>query len=249
MSLTSAVYRALVMARHPRAFSLSRRGISWEEYRELRRPWLLNQGIRTIVDIGANTGQFARLAHEIWPAARIYSLEPLPDAFAQLQQALPPSADFHPLNLAAGAEAGELDFLPCEHSPSSSFLRATRLHHEAFAGSTGEQSRTLRVPVRPLDDLMAELEWSPPLLLKIDVQGFEDRVLAGAEATLRQASAALVETSFTELYEGQALFPEVYSRMLALGYRYRGSIRQMLSAVDESVVQADSIFVRESDSA
>jgi hypothetical protein len=75
------------MARHPEAIGLKRRGIDYEHYRNLRRRWLLDADIKTIFDIGANTGQFARLANAVWPNATIYSFEPLPECFESLKSA------------------------------------------------------------------------------------------------------------------------------------------------------------------
>src|SRR5215213_2345605 len=75
--ISALAYRGLIMARHPEAFGLRRRGIDYEHYRNLRRSWLLDAGVKSILDIGANTGQFARLAHEVFPgAARGLGLPP-----------------------------------------------------------------------------------------------------------------------------------------------------------------------------
>ncbi len=233
------------MARHPEAIGLRRRGIDYEHYRNLRRGWLLDAGVRTILDIGANTGQFARLAREVFPGAAVYSFEPLPDCFESLKTALPAGSNFHPINCAVGEAEGTLEFRRAVHSPSSSFLKMTKLHEESFPESTGgQEERALSVAVRTLDGVARELPLREPMLVKIDVQGYEDRVVAGGAETLRRAFAVIMETSFVRLYEGQPLFEDMYQRMLALGFDYQGSIEQMVSPADGRVVQADSIFVR-----
>jgi hypothetical protein len=56
----------------------------------------------------------------------------------------------------------------------------------------------------------------------MDVQGFEDRVIAGGLRTLERASVLWVETSFVELYEGQPLFADIHDRLRDLGFEYRG---------------------------
>jgi FkbM family methyltransferase len=243
--VSAALYKGLVMARHPEAIGLRRRGIDYEHYRNLRRPWLLDAGIKTILDIGANTGQFARLAHEVFPGAAIYSFEPLPDCFEALKTALPAGADFHPVNCALGREEGTLEFRRARHTPSSSFLKMTKLHEEAFPESTGgQEERPLSVAVRTLDGVAAELPLRENILLKIDVQGYEANVLAGGAATVRRAVAVIMETSFRRLYEGQPLFDEIYETMRGLGFEFQGNMEQMVSPADGRVVQADSIFIR-----
>jgi FkbM family methyltransferase len=243
--ISALVYRGLVMARHPEAITLRRRGIDFEHYRNLRRGWLLDAGIKSILDIGANTGQFARLAHEVFPGAAVYSFEPLPDCFEQLKTALPAGADFHPINCALGREEGTLEFRRAKHTPSSSFLKMTKLHEEAFPESEGgQEERPLSVAVRTLDSVARELPLREQILLKIDVQGYEANVLAGGAETVRRAAAVIMETSFRRLYEGQPLFDEIYETMRGLGFEFQGNMEQMVSPADGRVVQADSIFVR-----
>jgi FkbM family methyltransferase len=243
--ISALAYRGLVMARHPEAIGLRRRGIDYDHYRNLRRPWLLDAGIETILDIGANTGQFARLAREVFPGAAIYSFEPLPDCFEALKTALPAGSDFHPINCALGREEGTLEFRRAKHTPSSSFLKMTKLHEESFPESTGgQEEQPLSVAVRTLDAVAAELPLKDNVLLKIDVQGYEANVLAGGAETVKRAVAVIMETSFRRLYEGQPLFEEIYETMRGLGFDFQGNMEQMVSPADGRVVQADSIFIR-----
>jgi FkbM family methyltransferase len=247
MRLTAAIYRSLVMARHPEAMGLWRKGIDYDQYRSLRKPWLRSKNIGSILDIGANEGQFARLAHAVWPSARIYSFEPLPDCHQQLCCALPAGADFHPMNVALGNETTELDIERSAHSPSSSFLAMTQLHRDAYPESAVAEGSRIRVKVRRLDDVAAEIALRGNLLIKIDVQGFESNVIAGGRSTFERACVVMIETSFASLYEGQPLFHEIYTLMRSLAFEFRGNLEQMLHAVDGRVVQADSIFERVSD--
>ena len=54
----------------------------------------------------------------------------------------------------------------------------------------------------------------------------------------------IIETSFTELYESQPLFDDVYHVFVDAGYTYQGNLQQMLNPVDGRIVQADSLFIR-----
>src|SRR5881409_2522439 len=118
--ISASIYGGLTMARHPEAIRLRRLGISYEHYRELRQPWLLGLNINTILDVGANVGQFATLAHAVFPSANIFSFEPLPDCFEQLKLRLPENSSA--FNMALGDHNGELDFYRASTcSPASSF--------------------------------------------------------------------------------------------------------------------------------
>lgn len=243
--ITPAVYKMLVAARHPESVGLERQGIRYEHYRSLRKPWLLEMNIRTVLDIGANTGQFARLIHAALPEAAIISFEPLPDCYEILRQALPAESGFQALNCAIGDQDGELEFFRSAHSPSSSFLTMTEFHKEAFPESAGgQESRPLRVPVRKLDDITRNLSLQDNLLVKMDVQGYEDKVIAGGAAILKRTKVVIVEMSFLPLYQGQPLFDDIYRKLVDLGFTFQGNIQQAFHPVDGRIVSADSVFIR-----
>jgi FkbM family methyltransferase len=237
------LYRSLFALRHPKAVGLWRRGVDYDSYRRLDRPWLRRLDIRTVLDIGANEGQFARLIHAVLPGATIYSFEPLPDCYRRLQSALPAPARFHALNCALGAANEQLEFWKSPHTPSSSFLPMTTAHEDAYPESRG--ASRVEVPVRRLDDVAPELALVDNVLVKIDVQGYESRVLQGGEATLRRCAVALIETSFVPLYRDQPLFAEVLSRMQALGFAFLGNLWQHDDRTSGCPLFADSLFVSE----
>lgn len=245
MTLTERVYRFLVMFRHPEAIRLHRDGIDFFDYRRLNLPWLRHLGIRLVFDVGAHVGGWSRLAHAVFPAAVIYAFEPLPDCFQRLRKALPEGLSFHPLNCAIGEQNGTLEFYPClgAHTPASSCLRMTPLHAESFPYTTAQETKPVLVPVRTLDDIARDIPTEGNVLIKIDVQGYEAKVLAGATRTLARASVVIMETSFGRLYEGQILFDEVLLRMKEAGFHYQGNLEEH-RCPDGRSVQADSIFVR-----
>ncbi len=68
--------------------------------------WLKSQGIVTILDIGANTGQFYRDIRRILPDVTVHSFEPLQDCYVELTRNGADDPHFHTHNFALGAEAG-----------------------------------------------------------------------------------------------------------------------------------------------
>jgi FkbM family methyltransferase len=226
----------------PRLVRLRLRGVPRSLYVALDRPFLRALPIRTILDVGANSGQFALCAHALFPSARIHSFEPLPDVHAELARRTRAVPAIRTWNLALGERQGALRFERNDYTPSSSALPMAAAHVSEFPFTA--RSTAVEVEMARLDDLADRLELADDVLVKIDVQGYEDRVLAGGAATLRRARVALVETSFAALYEGQARHRDVQRTLEDWGFEYRGALDQLVSAQTGEVLAADSLFVR-----
>lgn len=237
------LYRAIDIALTPRFAIWRRRGVILGLYQDLNRPWLVDLGVKTVLDIGANVGRFSITARKLFPDAHIYAFEPLPECLAKAEHLMRGDVRFTPMNLALGLERGETTFQKNAASPSSSFLKVTRAHVSAFPG-TG-MTTEVSVAVDSLDRVAAALNLETPLFVKIDVQGFEEQVLRGGEATIRRASVLLVETSFEAMYEGQTLFDGIYALLEGWGFEFKGNLDQAHAPADGRLLQADSLFVRQ----
>lgn len=222
-----------------------RRVSPFEIPEESRLLWLQRLGIRTVLDVGANVGQFAQQMHAVIPDAYIYSFEPLADCYAALVSGMKDVRNFKAFNIALGDENGETRIHRNRYAPASSLLSMDDLCKEAYP-STGEES-VEAIRVRRLDDLASQLDGPDNLLVKIDVQGFEDRVIQGGRTTIARAKLLLVETSYMRLYKGQLLFDDIYEMLKHLGFTYRGSLEQYPSPIDGSPLQEDSVFMRSAD--
>lgn len=206
--------------------------------------WIRDFGIKTVIDIGANTGQFASEIRTVLPNAMIYSFEPLVECFDELKRNMGSSDNFAAFNFALGDEGGETAFEHNEFSPSSSILPMAEVHRAAFPYT--RISHTIPVQMRRLDDLASELVIERALLVKIDVQGYEDHVLRGGERVIRNASMIFIETSFEVLYEGQQLFDEIYQMLSSWGFNYKGALHQLNAPQNGRPLQEDSIFLNAS---
>jgi FkbM family methyltransferase len=204
--------------------------------------WLAPFGFRTVLDVGAHEGQSALRFRRLFPSATIHSFEPLPDAFAQLERVLKGAPRQHCHHLALGDRIGTVPIHRSSWSQSSSLLEMADLHKSAYPFSAG--TSVGQAPLETLDSVAARISFEPPILLKIDTQGFERQVLTGAEQTLSQVKLIIVETSFAELYVGQARFPEIYALLSEHDFEYRGSWDQLLSPKDGVPLQQDAIFAR-----
>jgi FkbM family methyltransferase len=199
---------------------------------------------RTVLDVGANTGQFARAMSSNFPRATFHCFEPTPVAFEALSTWASTQQRIIPVQLALGEHAGILDMnLHTQHSTSSSLL-ATSAHCEALYPFTAAQA-TISVRVERLDDYVAALRapLAGELLLKIDVQGYEAQVLRGAPRIVSQVRACIVEVSLDELYHGQTRFTDIASLMQAGNLEYAGNFEQTYGD-DGRVVSLDAVFAR-----
>lgn len=194
----------------------------------------------TVIDVGAHNGQFALLALELFPRSNVLCVEPLPDALERLRTAVEADGRTTVLEAAAAARAGRRQLHVSRKTDSSSLLPILKSYVDAFPGT--EESGILEVEAKTLDSLVAE-RIRRPCLLKVDAQGGELEVLAGAEAVLAQVDSAYVECSFVEFYRGQALADEVIATFLRRGLRLDG-VYSVVRDVAGRCMQADLLFRR-----
>ncbi len=230
------------MIEDPTLRDIVRRGMPRESCETLGKKWLRDMDFQTVLDVGANVGQFATAARAILPDATIYSFEPLPDCFLELERRMSRTGKFRAFNVGLGADRGELQFNRSSFAPSSSFRKMAALHKQNYPWTVG--SEPVNVKVETLDGLAATLDLVDPILLKIDVQGYEDRVLAGGKATCSRAAAIIVEVSFETLYEGQPLFDDIYRSLTGMGFVYKGDLDETAERKTGRNLYADAIFLR-----
>lgn len=226
----------------PSLIPLVPRGINIEMYESLDQPWIHELKIETVLDIGANVGQFALAISYLLPEAKIYSFEPLPECFEELIFKIKNNSNIEVFNVALGDESGSLSFRRNAHNFSSSFLEMANLHMTAFPESA--KSEMTEVNIERLDDFAKNLEIKESCLVKIDVQGFEDKVLNGGMETICKASIIIIETSFYTLYENQPLFDDIYLTLKRHKYLYTGAFNSLKDPNSGQILQEDSIFVK-----
>src|SRR4029079_9038576 len=115
-----------------------------------------------------------------------YSFEPLADCYTQLIQTMQHVPAFNALNFGLGDQTLEGEMFRSDFTPSSSLLPMSDVSKKAFPFvDKGWKSELIKI--RRLDDVAAELTLPDNLLIKVDVQGFEDRVIKGGWNTIRRA--------------------------------------------------------------
>jgi FkbM family methyltransferase len=201
----------------------------------------LRSDFGTVIDVGANRGQFAVFAAHRFPLAALICFEPLPGPRSQLQRAVGMVGRLRVLDVAVGAANEDAEFHVSAADDSSSLLPIGQGQRDAFPGT--QERSTMTVQVRRLDAVLAAGELAAPVLLKIDAQGGELGVIQGAEQLLPTIDAVLVEVSFVELYAGQALVDAVWERLRNAGFSCRG-IWSLSYDRGGRCLQADLLFAR-----
>ena len=198
-----------------------------------------------IIDVGANEGQFAREISEVYSTAQIFCFEPLEAPFQKLTEwAATQSGRIRCFQMALGEHEGEIDMHVNEgFTPSSSVLTVTDRSVELYPQTFVDKSVT--VTMSTLDAVLGDipLDASKNILLKLDVQGFEDRVLKGASNTLSMCNAAILEVLMDHLYEGQAQFVDIMNLLHRHGLHFAGTVEQFYGP-DGRVVFADALFLK-----
>jgi FkbM family methyltransferase len=201
-------------------------------------------GIDLVLDVGANTGQFASSLLAVGYNGRIVSFEPLSLAHARLSAAAKGVSTWivHERS-AIGDRDGETEINVAGNSVSSSVLAMTDKHATAAPGSAyvGRES----VQMVRLDTVARTyLRDAARPFLKIDTQGFEWQVLEGARETLPSIRGILCEMSLVPLYSGQRLWKDVLAKIEGDGFSLWALQKGFTDPKDGRTLQMDGIFFR-----
>ena len=235
--LFRAAHRAMVMV-HRAGFDVTRETFKRHFVRALR-----GHDIDAVIDIGANTGQFGLALRRAGFAGRIVSFEPLAAAYATLAASAADDPGWTVERAGVAAEPGTITMNVAANSVSSSALPMLERHTAAAPQSA--YVATEEAPATTVDELVARHDLTPErTLLKIDVQGYEMPVLAGAAATLPRFAAVRTEMSLVPLYEGQALFADILAHLTAAGLDLWMLERGFVEPGTGRLLQTDGVFFR-----
>jgi FkbM family methyltransferase len=202
---------------------------------------LRGENFQTIIDIGANRGQFALIAHELFPAAKIVSFEPLRNPANVFRRvfAFVPGIVLHEIAIGPAEENRIIHISSSDDS--SSLLPISNLQNKLFPGTS--EKTTSVIQAKPLDSVIGANEISSCSFLKMDVQGYEIEALAGCKSLLPSFKYLYIECSFVELYIGQALAHEVISFLVQFNFVLKG-IYNLHYDKNGLAIQADFLFAR-----
>lgn len=199
--------------------------------------------IDVVLDVGANIGQYAVGIRRAGFTGRIVSFEPLPQAFTELSRRRAADPSWSAVGLALGRQRGQVQLNVAGNSTSSSVLPMLARHVTAAPGSA--YTTVCTVPIETLDAVFAQYV-SPHerCLLKIDTQGFEHEVLAGATQSLDNILGLQLEMSLEPLYEGQVLFQKMLEWVYERGFTLAALEPGFSDETTGQLLQMDGVFFR-----
>ena len=209
-----------------------------------RRDLLVKLKIDVLLDVGANSGQYASAVRAVGFGGRIVSFEPIDVAFKKLDEkhAGDPLWDVHAFGLGARATTATINVAGNNAESSSLLKMVPRLLEEApSAAYVAEET----IRIETLDSLSGKVfRPNDRLWLKIDTQGYEFPVLEGATETLKQVMALEVELSLVSLYENQPLLREALGRLEAMGFQLIGVEEVFCDSSGLRTLQLNGLFER-----
>lgn len=197
--------------------------------------------IKTIIDVGANIGQFALATHRFYPHTIIHSFEPVPKCFQKLTDNVEGICNIYPHNFALGNQNSDISFFQNAHSHASSALKVSNYQKENIPKTKDYQE--IKVQCLRLDEFKFEQPLIAPILLKLDVQGFEKNVLEGASVFLEKVDYIILEVSFISMYDDEPLFDEMHSYLKEKGFQLVAPIGALPDA-NLAIPQLDMLYKR-----
>jgi len=203
---------------------------------------LVNFNIGTVIDAGANEGQYASQIIRYGYKGKIVSFEPVPAVYQVLKQQSDGNPNWTALNLGLGNKEEELMINVSENLVSSSMYQVSSRSIEVEP--TSRATRQERIKLTTVDSFFEGAAIDGEVLLKLDIQGFELEALKGALASLPRIRIVQAELSFVPLYESAPLYSEVIAFLENQGFEIFTFIPAFVDDRTGRTLQSDGIFVR-----
>jgi FkbM family methyltransferase len=192
---------------------------------------------KTVLDVGANQGNWSRMAKEIFTDAKFYLIEPQIEMKDNLEKFCNEYKDCHYFSVGAGAKKDILTFTVWDDLAGSSFLPKPNENLK-------QEGKQREIEITTIDDLLSTSKIEMPDLIKLDIQGFELEALKGAESTFSNTEVYILEVSLFHFDVAMPVFSDVINFMLERGYvayDFPGFLRRPL---DGALGQCDVCFVK-----
>jgi FkbM family methyltransferase len=187
---------------------------------------------RTVIDVGAYRGEWAVLCQKIYPASRILMIEPLEERKHELQGLRKNNPNLaYRQALLGSAPRDEVAFYTSETASS------------VLPESAKQDQQYLTCSMTTLDVVTADTEFACPDFIKLDVQGYELEVLAGAEDLLLCTEVILMEVNLLPIYKGAPSYAETIAYMDKHGFQLYDICAFMERPLDGALWQMDALFV------
>lgn len=200
-------------------------------------------GINMLLDVGANTGQYAMSMFKVGYKGTIISFEPLSDIYEVLKTNQSKHNNWKLFRRTAiGDYCGKAMINISENRESNSILPISERHTKVAPSAkyVGE----LEIPIVTLDSIFTDITTSDnKTCLKIDTQGLEDKVLAGAAESLKKIILIQLELSLIPLYDGSRTIDWMISYLKDLGFEPVLFLPGFIDRTTEEMQQVEGLFI------
>ncbi len=193
-----------------------------------------------VVDVGANVGEWSIGVALLTGAKEIIAYEPVPDFFRELEKEAKAYPQIHCRNCALGATNGQVDMNVYEVGELSSILPLGDEASHVHGVSTGP-TRKVQVPLTTLDSEIGSREEIS--LLKLDVQGYEPQVIAGAQRVLKRTRVLMMEVTYASYYRGDMQFQDLNALVTGLAPFRLWGISAPHCSGSRKPMWADAVYV------
>ena len=202
--------------------------------------------ISVVFDVGANVGQFGLELLQDNFSGKIISFEPTIDAYFKLEKLSRkyPNWTVHE-RVALGERDGAVKINVAGNSAeSSSVLDMGSAHKESAPYSKYVSKEDVKLIT--LDSVFSDyVTANDEVLVKIDVQGYEERVLTGAIDSIKKVRAVKLECSLVSLYEGDKTYEFYFDWLKKLGFVLFDLEAGHAHPITGRLLQFDAVFIRE----
>lgn len=196
-----------------------------------------------VIDVGGNLGQFGTGLFDNGFEGSVVSFEPLPEVHAILATVSQRYPNWVVEAACALGDKEEATYIKRSGNSASSSLLSIRKEHIDAAPGTATISEE-KIIVRRLDSVKnEEISRAKSILLKLDVQGYELKVLAGCTGMLDKVNGIMIEASLVQLYDGAPLLEDIVMSLSKNGFRVVDLIVGLRSPRGQ-VLQVDLFAVR-----
>jgi len=200
-----------------------------------------NLKFNTVIDIGSNKGQFIMLIDGLYADKHVFSFEPIKEILEKQKDFFINRKKIYFFNHALGENNLKKIFYLTKRRDSSSFLKVNKSKKNRDYLISEERL----ILTKTFDEVFSDIKLVEPILMKIDVQGYELSVLKGCKKSLKKIKYIITEVSDKKLYEGQPLWNEIFEFLKQNNFILKKENSESIIK-NYNIIQKDILFINRS---
>lgn len=202
-----------------------------------------NYNIDVVIDVGANIGQFGGELRNLGYKGQIISFEPTSDAFSKLKKNAQNDALWQIHNYSLGDFDGESTINISKNSVSSSLLNNLPQLVESAPSAVFVSTETIQV--KKLDSIFSNFNIEGKnIYLKIDTQGYEYKVIQGANNSLEKIVGLQVEMALIPTYEENVSFHDLSQILIEKKFNITSIESGYYDKTSGKLLEVDGVFFK-----